>query len=58
MNPLNALLARSLPFVPRGIVRRVASRYVAGETLGDAVETVRRLNAQGCLATLDQLVPL
>lgn len=55
MNPLNALLARSLPFVPRGIVRRVASRYVAGETLGDAVETVRRLNAQGCLATLDVL---
>jgi proline dehydrogenase len=55
MNPLNALLARSLPFVPRGIVRRVASRYVAGETLGDAVETVRRLNAQGCLATLDAL---
>lgn len=55
MNPLNALLARTLPFVPRGIVRRVASRYVAGETLGDAVETVRRLNAQGCLATLDAL---
>jgi proline dehydrogenase len=55
MNPLNALLARTLPFVPRGIVRRVASRYVAGETLGDAVETVRRLNAEGCLATLDVL---
>jgi proline dehydrogenase len=55
VNPLNALLARTLPFVPRVIVRRVASRYVAGETLGDAVETVRRLNAQGCLATLDVL---
>jgi proline dehydrogenase len=55
MNPLNALLSRTLPFVPRVIVRRVASRYVAGETLGDAVETVRRLNAQGCLATLDVL---
>jgi proline dehydrogenase len=55
MNPLNALLARSLPFVPRPLVRRVASRYVAGETLEDAVATVRRLNAQGCLATLDVL---
>jgi proline dehydrogenase len=55
MNPLNAILARTLPFVPRGIVRRVASRYVAGETLADAVETVRRLNAEGCLATLDVL---
>jgi proline dehydrogenase len=41
--------------VPRPIVRRVASRYVAGETLADAVETVRKLNAEGCLATLDVL---
>lgn len=55
MNPLNSLLARTLPYVPRPIVRRVASRYVAGETLEEAVETVRRLNAEGCLATLDVL---
>ncbi len=55
MNPINALLARALPFVPRAVVRRVASRYVAGETLADAVTTVRRLNAEGCLATLDVL---
>lgn len=55
MNPLNALLARTLPFVPRPLVRRIASRYVAGETLEDAVETVRRLNSEGCLATLDVL---
>lgn len=55
MNVLNALLARTLPLVPRPIVRRVASRYVAGETLDDAVRTVRRLSAEGCLATLDVL---
>jgi proline dehydrogenase len=55
VNPLNSLLARTLPFVPRPIVRRVASRYVAGETLDDAVATVRRLNGEGCLATLDVL---
>jgi proline dehydrogenase len=55
VNPLNSLLARTLPYVPRPIVRRVASRYVAGETLDEAVETVRRLNAEGCLATLDVL---
>jgi proline dehydrogenase len=55
VNPLNSLLARTLPFVPRPIVRRFASRYVAGETLDDAVATVRRLNGEGCLATLDVL---
>lgn len=52
---LNDLIARTLPLVPRPIVRRVASRYVAGETLDDAVATVRDLNAQGCMATLDVL---
>ncbi|MES1211798.1 MAG: proline dehydrogenase family protein, partial [Acidobacteriota bacterium] len=40
---------------PKAIVRRVASRYVAGETLDDAVKTVRALNAQGAMATLDVL---
>ncbi len=55
MNPLNSLLARTLPLVPRPIVRRVASRYVAGESLDDAIATVRRVNGEGCLATLDVL---
>jgi proline dehydrogenase len=36
-------------------VRRVAHRYVAGETLEHALETVRALNARGCMATLDVL---
>lgn len=52
---LNSLIVRTLPLVPRSVVRRVASRYVAGETLEDAVETVRALNAEGCMATLDVL---
>ncbi len=55
MNVLNELIVRTLPLVPRPIVRRIASRYVAGETLAQAVAVVRRLNAEGCLATLDVL---
>lgn len=45
----------------RGIVshfflaRRVARRFVAGETLEEAVEAARQLNAQGLLVTLDYL---
>jgi proline dehydrogenase len=38
-----------------GIARRVARRFVAGETLADALEAVRQLNEQGMTATLDQL---
>src|SRR6202011_3933344 len=52
---LNQLIVRTLPLVPKPIVRRIASRYVAGETLEDALRVVERLNAEGCMATLDVL---
>jgi proline dehydrogenase len=55
MKLLNRLIVAALPLVPRPIVRRIAFRYVAGETLEHALETVRRLNAEGCMATLDVL---
>ncbi len=38
-----------------GLARRVAKRFIAGETLDDAVAATRALNAQGLLATLDYL---
>ncbi|HEV8609249.1 MAG TPA: proline dehydrogenase family protein [Thermoanaerobaculia bacterium] len=55
MKLLNRLIVAAMPLVPQPIVRRIASRYVAGETLDDALETVRALNAEGCMATLDVL---
>jgi proline dehydrogenase len=55
MKLLNDLIVKTLPFVPSRLVRGVASRYVAGETLEDAVRTVRQLNSEGCVATLDVL---
>lgn len=55
MKLVNRLIVAALPLVPRPIVRRIASRYVAGETLEQALETVRRLNTEGCMATLDVL---
>ncbi|OGF54783.1 MAG: proline dehydrogenase [Candidatus Fraserbacteria bacterium RBG_16_55_9] len=35
--------------------RRAARRFVAGETLGEAIDVVQRLNEHGILATLDHL---
>ena len=55
MKALNTLIVRALPLAPRRLVGKVASRYVAGESLEEALEVVRRLNAEGCLATLDVL---
>ena len=55
MSVFNRLLTASLPLVPKAIVGRVASRYVAGETLDQALAVVRKLNDQGAMATLDLL---
>jgi proline dehydrogenase len=52
---LDRTIARVLPAVPRPIVRRLSAPYIAGATLDDAARTVRRLNAEGKLATVDVL---
>jgi proline dehydrogenase len=52
---LNQLVAKALPIVPKPIVRAVSSRYIAGETIQDAVNTTRKLNAANAKATIDVL---
>src|SRR5687767_5455257 len=44
-----------LPAVPRPLVQRLSSRYIAGPALADAVRVVRELNARGRTATIDVL---
>ena len=55
MSAIDQILARSLPLVPKPIVRRVSRRYIAGDTLREAVQTARELNGFGLMATLDVL---
>ncbi len=55
MSAFNRVLVTGLPAVPKVIVGKVASRYVAGETLDDAVRVVRSLNQQRAMATIDVL---
>jgi proline dehydrogenase len=55
MNPFNKAIALALPIIPKPIVRKVSERYIAGATLDDAVRTVRVLNSQGAMATVDVL---
>jgi proline dehydrogenase len=52
---LDRAIVRLLPAVPRPVVRRLSSRYIAGSTLDDAMRVVRKLNAKGKLATVDVL---
>jgi proline dehydrogenase len=52
---LDRAIVRVLPAVPRPVVKRLSSRYIAGTTLAEASEVVRELNTQGKEATLDVL---
>ena len=52
---LNRFVVFALRFVPKPIVRLFAGRYIAGDTLEDAVALVKSLNARGIMATLDVL---
>jgi proline dehydrogenase len=52
---LDRAIARTLPAIPKPVVRRLSDRYIAGSALADAIETVRTLNAAGKKATLDVL---
>ncbi|TNF80285.1 MAG: proline dehydrogenase [Acidobacteria bacterium] len=55
MSLFSRLVVTTLPLVPKFLVGRVASRYVAGETRDEAFRTVSELNARGAMATLDLL---
>jgi proline dehydrogenase len=52
---LDRTIVRLLPAVPRPVVRLFSAPYIAGPTLADATATVRALNAEGKLATVDVL---
>ena len=55
MSLFDNLVIHGMPLVPKPIVGRVASRYVAGESLDDAVRVIRDLNNEGAMTTVDVL---
>ncbi|MBK9250058.1 MAG: proline dehydrogenase family protein [Ignavibacteria bacterium] len=55
MSLFNSLIAKSLPIVPKSIVKAVASRYIAGATLADAVRVSKELALKGAGSTIDVL---
>ena len=55
MAVLDRAIVRLLPAVPKPLVRLVSERYIAGTTVADACRTVKNLNADGKMATIDVL---
>src|SRR3712207_3712660 len=49
------VIAKTVPLVPRPVVARIASRYVAGARLEEAIPVIQDLNRQSCVATVDVL---
>lgn len=55
MRLLNSAIIKIVELFPKSFIYLFASRYIAGEKLEDAVQTVRNLNSKGILATMDVL---
>ena len=55
MPPLNKILLPLLSLFPTAFIKKIAMRYVAGETSEEALSVVRELNNEGFSATMDIL---
>lgn len=55
MSFINELIVSFVQLLPKAIVKRFSDRYIAGDSLADAVRVVQDLNKKGILATIDVL---
>lgn len=55
MGLLHRAVVATLPLVPGPVMRRLSARYIAGETLAQAMDTTRAFAAQGYRGVLDVL---
>ena len=52
---LNSIIIKTMPLIPKAIIRSVASKYIAGSTLEDAVRATKELMAKNGMSTIDVL---
>ena len=55
MGILNSLVVGSAPLMPKFMIGKIASVYVAGDKLDDGLKLAKKLNSKGFSATLDLL---
>ena len=55
MDAFNNLIVRIVQLMPKPVVGFFSKKYIAGETLQDAVDFVKKLNLKGIYATMDVL---
>ncbi|MGE5424581.1 MAG: proline dehydrogenase family protein [Syntrophothermus sp.] len=52
---INKMIAGMLPFMPKKLIWIFSKKYIAGETIDDAIRASRELNSQGIMVTIDLL---
>ena len=55
MDAFNNLIVRIVKLLPKPVVGFFSKKYIAGETLQEAVDFVKKLNSKGIYATIDVL---
>jgi proline dehydrogenase len=55
VDAFNSLIVRVVQLMPKPVVGFFSKKYIAGETLQDAVDFVKKLNSKGIYATMDVL---
>ncbi len=55
MDLINKIVSSVVPTMPKYLVMKVASRYIAGQTLNEVITTVKKLNSLGAITTIDLL---
>lgn len=55
MEWLNQLIIKTMPLVPKSIIRIISSKYIAGENLEDAIRVTKELMKLGGMSTIDVL---
>lgn len=55
MKLINSAIVNFVKILPKSVVHIFAKKYIAGDTLDDAVRVTKELNANGILATIDVL---
>jgi proline dehydrogenase len=52
---INTLISHALPYMPKKLVWLFSKEYIAGETIEQAIENAKKLNAEGVMTTIDVL---
>jgi len=55
MGIINTTIANLIPIIPKSMVGYFAKKYIAGESLQEAIDAIKRLNNEGYLCTLNIL---